>query len=52
MKTPASVWRPSGRRYDPHPPADIAGFVRPYMEATFPSLAGGPIDHAWPVRAR
>ncbi len=36
-----------GERYSPAPPADIAAFVRPYMEATFPALAGVAIDHAW-----
>ncbi len=36
-----------GERYVPEPPSDIAGFVRPYLEATFPSLAGVAIDHAW-----
>ena len=36
-----------GERYTPHPPTDMAAFVRPYMEATFPSLRGVKIDHAW-----
>ena len=36
-----------GERYVPDPPADIAAFVRPYVEATFPTLAGVGIDHAW-----
>ena len=36
-----------GERYTPSPPADIAGFVRPYMEKTFPQLRGCRIDHAW-----
>ncbi len=36
-----------GERYVPDPPADIAAFVRPYMEATFPAIAGVAIDHAW-----
>jgi len=36
-----------GERYTPTPPADIAGFVRPHMEATFPQLKGRRIDHAW-----
>ena len=27
-----------GERYTPSPPADIAGFVRPHMEKTFPQL--------------
>ncbi|RVC73167.1 FAD-binding oxidoreductase, partial [Mesorhizobium sp. M4A.F.Ca.ET.022.05.2.1] len=36
-----------GERYTPSPPADIAGFVRPHMEQTFPQLKGCRIDHAW-----
>ena len=36
-----------GERYTPSPPADIAGFVRPHMEKTFPQLKGCRIDHAW-----
>ncbi|MGX8011884.1 NAD(P)/FAD-dependent oxidoreductase [Mesorhizobium sp. ORM8.1] len=36
-----------GERYTPSPPADIAGFVRPHMEKTFPQLRGCRIDHAW-----
>ncbi|MEO5758665.1 MAG: FAD-binding oxidoreductase [Mesorhizobium sp.] len=36
-----------GERYTPSPPTDIAGFVRPHMEATFPQLRGCRIDHAW-----
>ena len=36
-----------GERYTPDPPADIAGFVRPHMEAVFPQLRGGEIDYAW-----
>ncbi|HVY84921.1 MAG TPA: FAD-binding oxidoreductase [Caulobacterales bacterium] len=36
-----------GERYTPDPPADIAGFVRPYMERTFPQLRGVAIDYAW-----
>jgi gamma-glutamylputrescine oxidase len=36
-----------GERYTPSPPADIAGFVRPHMEKTFPQLRGRRIDHAW-----
>ena len=36
-----------GERYTPDPPADIAGFVRPYLERVFPQLAGIAIDHAW-----
>lgn len=36
-----------GEKYTPAPPADIASFVRPHMEATFPQLSGCRIDHAW-----
>ena len=36
-----------GERYRSRPPADIAGFVRPYMERLFPKLHDVPIDHAW-----
>jgi gamma-glutamylputrescine oxidase len=36
-----------GERYTPAPPADMAAFVRPHMEATFPQLRGVAIDHAW-----
>jgi gamma-glutamylputrescine oxidase len=36
-----------GERYTPSPPADIAGFVRPHMENTFPQLRDRRIDHAW-----
>jgi len=36
-----------GERYTPDPPADIAGFVRPHMEAVFPQVRGIGIDHAW-----
>jgi gamma-glutamylputrescine oxidase len=36
-----------GERYSRSAPADIAGFVRPYMEAVFPQLRGVAIDHAW-----
>jgi gamma-glutamylputrescine oxidase len=36
-----------GERYTPDPPADLAGFVRPYMEAVFPQVRGRRIDHAW-----
>ena len=36
-----------GERYTPDPPADMAGFVRPYVEATFPALKGVRIDYAW-----
>jgi gamma-glutamylputrescine oxidase len=36
-----------GERYTPNPPADMAGFVRPYVEATFPALKGVKLDYAW-----
>jgi gamma-glutamylputrescine oxidase len=36
-----------GERYTPSPPADMAGFVRPHMEAVFPQIRGVRIDHAW-----
>ncbi|MCL6251636.1 FAD-binding oxidoreductase [Altererythrobacter sp. KTW20L] len=36
-----------GEKYTPRPPADVAGFVRPYLERVFPQLAGVPIDYAW-----
>lgn len=36
-----------GERYSPRPPADIAGFVRPFLERSFPMLAGVGIAHAW-----
>ncbi|HEX4848269.1 MAG TPA: FAD-binding oxidoreductase [Novosphingobium sp.] len=36
-----------GEKYSPRPPADAAGFVRPYLEQVFPQLAGVGIDHAW-----
>lgn len=36
-----------GERYSPTPPADVAGFVRPYLERVFPQLAGVEITHAW-----
>lgn len=36
-----------GERYTPQPPADMAGFVRPFLERSFPMLAGVAIDHAW-----
>jgi gamma-glutamylputrescine oxidase len=36
-----------GEKYTPRPPADIAGFVRPYLEQVFPQLKGVAIDHAW-----
>jgi gamma-glutamylputrescine oxidase len=36
-----------GEKYTPTPPRDIAAFVRPHLEAVFPSLAGVEISHAW-----
>ncbi len=36
-----------GERYSPYPPADMAAFVRPYLERSFPMLAGIGISHAW-----
>jgi len=36
-----------GERYTPRPPADMAAFVRPRLEATFPQLRGVAIDFAW-----
>ena len=36
-----------GERYTPDAPADIAGFVRPHLEKTFPQLRGVKIAHAW-----
>lgn len=36
-----------GEKYSPRPPADIEGFVRPYLEDVFPQLRGVAIDHAW-----
>jgi gamma-glutamylputrescine oxidase len=36
-----------GETYSRREPRDIAGFVRPYMLAVFPQLAGKRIDHAW-----
>lgn len=36
-----------GEKYSPRPPADVAGFVRPYLEQVFPQLAGTQIDYAW-----
>ena len=36
-----------GEKYTPRAPADIAGFVRPYLERVFPQLAGVGIDYAW-----
>ncbi len=34
-------------RYSPAAPVDIAAFVRPRIEETFPALKGVAIDHAW-----
>ena len=36
-----------GEKYTPRPPADVAGFVRRYLERVFPQLKGIAIDHAW-----
>lgn len=36
-----------GERYTRQPPADMAAFVRPFLERTFPQLHGVAIDHAW-----
>ena len=36
-----------GEKYSPRPPADIEGFVRPYLEQVFPQLKGVPIDYGW-----
>jgi gamma-glutamylputrescine oxidase len=36
-----------GERYTPAPPRDMAGFVRPFMEAVFPQVRGARIDYAW-----
>jgi gamma-glutamylputrescine oxidase len=36
-----------GERYAPGPPGDIAAFVRPFLERTFPQLKGVRIDYAW-----
>lgn len=36
-----------GEKYTRRPPADVAEFVRPYLEKTFPQLKGVVIDHAW-----
>uniref|UniRef100_UPI0013DD807F NAD(P)/FAD-dependent oxidoreductase n=1 Tax=Sandarakinorhabdus rubra TaxID=2672568 RepID=UPI0013DD807F len=36
-----------GERYTPRPPADMAGFVRPFLERSFPMLAGVRLTHAW-----
>ena len=36
-----------GEKYSPRPPADVAGFVRPYLEQVFPQLKGVGIDYSW-----
>lgn len=36
-----------GETYSFHPPADIAGFVRPHMLKVFPQLGSARIDYAW-----
>jgi gamma-glutamylputrescine oxidase len=36
-----------GERYTTHEPADIAGFVKPYMLDVFPQLGGKRIDYGW-----
>ncbi len=36
-----------GERYSPRPPADMAQFVRPFLERSFPMLAGIGIAQAW-----
>ncbi len=36
-----------GERYTRRAPADIAAFVRPFLERTFPQLAGVELTHAW-----
>lgn len=36
-----------GERTSPRPPADMAAFVRPFLERSFPMLAGIGIAHAW-----
>jgi len=36
-----------GERYRPQPPADMAAFVRPFLERVFPHAAEAPIEHAW-----
>ena len=36
-----------GEKYTTRPPVDMADFVRPFMERTFPQLKGIPISHAW-----
>ncbi|MDO7837384.1 FAD-binding oxidoreductase [Sphingobium sp. HBC34] len=36
-----------GERYTTSPPADMAAFVRPFLEKNFPQISGITIDHAW-----
>lgn len=36
-----------GEKYTPTPPADVAGFVRPFIERIFPQLRGVAIDYGW-----
>lgn len=36
-----------GEKYSPRPPADIAAFVRPYIEQVFPQLRGIEIEYVW-----
>lgn len=36
-----------GERYTRDAPADIAAFVRPFLERTFPQLRGVELTHAW-----
>ena len=36
-----------GEKYSPRPPADVEGFVRPYLEGVFPQLKGVGIDYGW-----
>ena len=36
-----------GERYTPDAPKDMAAFVRPHLEGTFPQLKGVGIDYAW-----
>jgi gamma-glutamylputrescine oxidase len=36
-----------GERYSPRAPADMAAFVRPFLERSFPMLAGVGLVHAW-----
>ncbi len=36
-----------GERYTRTPPADIKGFVWPFLERSFPQLGGVALDHAW-----